>query len=79
VQRFVMDQPVTRRFLAFMHEYFDFAIPAYQLEGKTRLTVAIGCTGGFHRSIAIAEALADDLRKQDYGPVSVWHRELKRP
>jgi UPF0042 nucleotide-binding protein len=79
VQRFVMDQPVTRRFLAFMHEYFDFAIPAYQLEGKTRLTVAIGCTGGFHRSIAIAEALADDLRKQDYGPVNVWHRELQRP
>jgi len=79
VQRFVLDQPVTRRFLSFLHEFFDFAIPAYQLEGKTRLTVAIGCTGGFHRSIAIAEALADDLRKQAYGPVSVWHRELQRP
>ena len=62
VRRFVLDQPVTRRFLSFLHDFFDFAIPAYQLEGKTRLTVAIGCTGGFHRSIAIAEALADDLR-----------------
>lgn len=79
VQRFVLDQPVTRRFLSFLHEFFGFAIPAYQLEGKTRLTVAIGCTGGFHRSIAIAEAMAEDLRKQDFGPVSVWHRELQRP
>jgi UPF0042 nucleotide-binding protein len=78
VKRFVLDQPVTRRFVAFMHEFFAFAIPAYQLEGKTRLTVAIGCTGGFHRSIAIAEALAADLRQGDYGPVSIWHRELQR-
>jgi RNase adapter protein RapZ len=79
VKHFVLDQPVTRRFVSFMHEFFEFAVPAYQLEGKTRLTVAIGCTGGFHRSIAIAEALAADLREQDYGPVSVWHRELQRP
>ena len=79
VQRFVLDQPVTRRFLSFAHEFFAFAVPAYQLEGKTRLTVGIGCTGGFHRSIAIAEALADDLREQAFGPVSVWHRELQRP
>jgi RNase adapter protein RapZ len=78
VRRFVLDQPVTRRFLSFARDFFDFAVPAYQAEGKTRLTVAIGCTGGYHRSIAIAEQLADDLRAHDLGPVSVWHRELQR-
>jgi len=78
VKEFVLGQPVTNRFLRFAAEFFEFAIPAYQSEGKTRLTVAIGCTGGFHRSVAIAEALAADLRKHNAGPVNVFHRELQR-
>ncbi len=78
VRQFVLEQPVTRRFLEFMREFFAFTIPAYQSEGKTRLTVAIGCTGGVHRSVAISEAVAADLREQDLGPVTVWHRELQR-
>jgi UPF0042 nucleotide-binding protein len=53
-------------------------VPAYQSEGKSRVTTAIGCTGGVHRSVAIAEALAEDLRAQALGPVRVWHRELER-
>lgn len=77
VKDFVLGQPVTRRFLQFAAEFFQFAIPAYQSEGKTRLTVAIGCTGGFHRSVAIAEALAVDLRKENAGSVNVFHRELQ--
>ena len=47
-------------------------------EGKTRLTIALGCTGGYHRSIALAEELARWLREQDFGPVAVFHRELER-
>ena len=47
------------RFLEFLDEFLAFALPAYVGEGKTRLTIAIGCTGGYHRSIAIAEELAD--------------------
>jgi UPF0042 nucleotide-binding protein len=78
VKRFVLDQPVTKRFLTFAGDFFDFAVPAYQSEGKTRLTVAIGCTGGFHRSVAIAEALATVLRGDNTGPVNVFHRELNR-
>ena len=78
VKAFVLGQPVTNQFLKFASEFFEFAIPAYQSEGKTRLTVAIGCTGGFHRSVAIAEALAADLRKHNAGPVNVFHRELQR-
>ncbi len=75
---YVLSQPVTERFLAFLREFLAFTIPAYVGEGKTRLTIAIGCTGGFHRSIAIGEALAAWLREQDLGPVSIFHRELDR-
>jgi UPF0042 nucleotide-binding protein len=78
VRRYVLDQPVTRRFLTFLDEFLAFVIPAYISEGKTRLTIAIGCTGGYHRSIAIAEALAEHLRKKGLGPVAVFHRELDR-
>jgi RNase adapter protein RapZ len=78
VRNFVLEQPTTQRFLDIVDEFLAFAVPAYQGEGKTRLTVAIGCTGGFHRSIAIAEELAARLRAYGHGPVTVWHRELDR-
>jgi len=78
VRTFVLGQPVATRFLDYLFEFLEFAIPAYISEGKTRLTIAIGCTGGYHRSIVIAEELADWLRNQDFGPVAVFHRELDR-
>ena len=78
VRNYVLGQPVTERFLAFLAEFLSFVIPAYVGEGKTRLTIGIGCTGGYHRSIAIAEALAAWLREADFGAVSVFHRELDR-
>ena len=77
VKHFVLEQPLAQRFLDFASEFFDFAIPAYVAEGKARLTIAIGCTGGYHRSITIAEAIAAGLRERDYGQVNVWHRELE--
>ncbi len=76
VRDFVLGQPVTQRFLAAVHDLLSFTIPAYRAEGKSRLTIAIGCTGGVHRSVAIAEAIAEDLRRADHGPVGIWHREL---
>ena len=78
VRTFVLDQPVATRFLGFLQDFLDFAIPAYIGEGKTRLTIGMGCTGGFHRSIVVAEELASWLREQDFGPVAVFHRELDR-
>jgi len=78
VRTFVLDQPVATRFLDFLVDFLEFAIPAYISEGKTRLTIAIGCTGGYHRSIVIAEEIARWLRNQDFGPVAVFHRELDR-
>jgi UPF0042 nucleotide-binding protein len=78
VRDYVLGQPVARRFLDYLHDFLSFALPAYVAEGKTRLTIALGCTGGYHRSIALAEELARWLREQDYGPVAVFHRELER-
>jgi UPF0042 nucleotide-binding protein len=78
VRSFVLGQPVAERFLAFLFGFLDFAIPAYVAEGKTRLTIAIGCTGGYHRSIVVAEELATWLRDKDVGPIAVFHRELER-
>jgi UPF0042 nucleotide-binding protein len=78
VRRFVLDQPVTQRFLSMTKDLFAFLLPAYQAEGKSRLTVALGCTGGYHRSVAISERMAADWRAAGYGPVDVWHRELDR-
>lgn len=78
VRSFVLEQPVAQRYLRFMREFLEFAIPAYIAEGKTRLTIAVGCTGGYHRSIVVAEELAAWLRERDVGPVAVFHRELDR-
>jgi UPF0042 nucleotide-binding protein len=78
VRTYVLDQPVAGRFLAFLHDFLDFAVPAYVEEGKTRLTIAVGCTGGYHRSIVVVEELAAWLRERGFGPVAVFHRELDR-
>ena len=78
VREYVLGQPVAQEFLRYLREFLQFALPAYIGEGKTRLTIALGCTGGYHRSIALSEALAVWLREQDFGPVAVFHRELER-
>ena len=78
VRSYVLDQPLARRFLATVQDFLELTIPAYVGEGKTRLTIAVGCTGGYHRSIVLSEELATWLREREYGPVSVFHRELER-
>jgi UPF0042 nucleotide-binding protein len=75
---YVLAQPAAQEFLDRVEGFLDFAIPNYVAEGKTRLTIGLGCTGGYHRSIALAEALATWLRERDFGPVAVFHRELDR-
>ena len=78
VRDYVMSQPIAAKFLEALEEMLDLLVPAYVEEGKTRLTIAIGCTGGFHRSIVISEELATWLRERDFGSVAVFHRELER-
>lgn len=78
VRDYVLRQPPARRFLELVIELLQLTIPAYRAEGKSRLTVALGCTGGYHRSIALAEELATRLREVGDASVAVFHREIER-
>ena len=78
VRDFVLNQPAARRFLELVTELLELTVPAYLAEGKEQLRVALGCTGGYHRSIALAEALAERLAKLPKASVAVFHRELER-
>ena len=61
VYDFVMDHPDSKEFLNRLTDLVDFLLPRFQEEGKQSLTIAIGCTGGRHRSVALAKALTDHL------------------
>lgn len=76
VRDYVFGQPATRPFVAALERLLDIVVPGYVAEGKRYLTIAIGCTGGKHRSIAIANAIAEHLRSSTDLPVSVTHRDL---
>lgn len=78
VREFVLNQPLTPKFLDDVEGLLELTLPGYEAEGRSRLTVAFGCTGGQHRSIAIAEEIAARWRAKHDGPVTVWHRELER-
>lgn len=75
VRDFVLNNEVTRRFLDAWESLLDVAMPGYVAEGKSHLSIAIGCTGGQHRSVAIANATADYLQRGGYH-VSLSHRDL---
>ena len=62
-----------------LHPLLDYLLPQYLAEGKAHLVLAIGCTGGRHRSVAIAEHLADRYRPEDEYLVEVVHRDVNRP
>jgi UPF0042 nucleotide-binding protein len=78
VRDFVLKQPTANRFLELVTELIGLTAPAYRAEGKEQLRIALGCTGGYHRSIALAEELARRLGELPDVSVSVFHRELER-
>ena len=75
VKEFVMEHPVTKEFMKKWTEMLAFLIPCYREEGKHRLVIAVGCTGGVHRSVTIAEAIGAFLREQGL-PTEINHRDL---
>ncbi len=75
VRDFVIQNDVTQRFLEAWERLLDVAMPGYVAEGKSHLSIAVGCTGGQHRSVAIANATADYLQRGGY-LVSLSHRDL---
>jgi len=77
VRAFVEGQPETPEFQRRLYDLIEFLVPRFIAEGKSYLTVAVGCTGGKHRSVALSEALAARLRQSDL-PVHVSHRDLGR-
>lgn len=77
VRDYVIERASTSRFLDHFEQLIAELLPAYEAEGKSYLTVAIGCTGGRHRSVAVVEELAERLRRRGVG-VGVSHRDLAR-
>ena len=77
VQEFVFSFQQTHDFLDHLKKMLTFLLPLYAEEGKTALVIAIGCTGGHHRSVAIAHEVADYIIKEGY-PVTENHRDISR-
>ena len=75
VRDYVLGMEETRSFLSHLYQLIDYLLPLYQKEGKRRLMIAIGCTGGAHRSVAISEALSAHLRALGQS-VNVTHRDI---
>ena len=76
VREFVMEHPVTKEFMEKWKDMLSFLIPHYKDEGKHRIVIAVGCTGGAHRSVAIAEAIGKYLREEMGLPTEISHRDL---
>ncbi len=77
VQEYVFNDGTAEELLVKMQDLIDYLLPHYIREGKPTLTISIGCTGGRHRSVAMAEKIADKLKHAGYG-VSVTHRDMDR-
>jgi UPF0042 nucleotide-binding protein len=77
VRDFVMGQPETAEFLTRLDSLLELLMPAYVNEGKSYLTVAVGCTGGRHRSVALAEEIAKRMRAHGFDP-TVSHRDITK-
>jgi len=77
VQGYVMRQPEARAFLEELERLFALLLPAYVREGKSYLSIGIGCTGGRHRSVVMSAEIAKLLERLGFSP-SVHHRDLER-
>lgn len=77
VRDYVMQFEVTQEFLAKLQDMTSFLIPNYKKEGKNQLVVAIGCTGGKHRSVTLANALYDFLQKKGHTAIR-QHRDIEK-
>lgn len=75
VSKFVLSQRLTKKFLQSVDTLLDMTVPQYAKEGKSYLTLAIGCTGGRHRSVALAEVIKNHLSMKKF-PTRVIHRDI---
>ncbi len=77
VQDFVMSHEVSRQLKEKMFDMIDFLIPQYITEGKSQLNIAIGCTGGRHRSVTYAQQLYEHLKEEGY-KARILHRDMNK-
>lgn len=77
VYQYVMTSDLSKTFLEKLEDMITFLIPNYILEGKNQLVISIGCTGGKHRSVTLANALAERLKGENYG-IKIEHRDIEK-
>ncbi len=77
VRDYVFSHEVTNSFCEKLYDMIDFLLPQYSHEGKAQLTIAVGCTGGKHRSVAITEALSAHIRERGYTSITI-HRDIAK-
>lgn len=78
IQNYVMESPVSQVFVEKLNDMVDFLIPHYVEEGKNQLVIAIGCTGGKHRSVTVANKLYEHLKCDDSLGLRIEHRDIGR-
>ncbi len=78
VQEYVMGFPEAEEFMTKMSDLLQFLIPNYVKEGKYRLVIAIGCTGGKHRSVTLANALYQRMKDRGKYGIKLYHRDVKQ-
>lgn len=78
VQNYVMQGTDGEEFLTKLFDLVDFLLPRYNLEGKNQLVIAVGCTGGKHRSVTIAEKLRKHMEDMEGYALNVYHRDYNR-
>ncbi len=76
VSEYIGKWPITQQFMEKLSNLVDFLVPHYVREGKSQLVIAIGCTGGLHRSVYVAHKIYEGLRNKGY-KVNVEHRDIK--
>ena len=77
VRDYALSSPQSQEFLKKLTDFVTYLLPRYLEEGKAALVIAVGCTGGHHRSVAVAHALAETIRGLNY-PVTESHRDMGR-
>lgn len=75
VKNYILSNPVAGEFIDKFQKLLNFLIPLYEQEGKAYLTIAIGCTGGQHRSVVIAETICDHIKRPGR-PINITHRDI---
>lgn len=76
VGEYIWKWPITQQFMEKLNALIDFLVPNYITEGKSQLIIAVGCTGGLHRSVYVAQQIYNNLKSKGY-KVNVEHRDIK--